>query len=426
MGHCQPADGIPEHLAVAVATSRFPSPSQTFVLDHICQLQDRGCDVRILAAQADPNGPEHAEVIDRGLREQTVYFEPRAGLKRQRAETVARYAAKVGPRRPQLVWRSLRHGRRWKVPRSRVLGLAVAMRDLRQMDLCHAHFGPIGAALAEALEDDTPLITTFHGYDVAQVPRDFGEAIYQTLFDRGDLFLTVSQRWRTRLIELGAPPERTVVQRTGVDPRRYRRVDHRLKAEGRLSVVSVARLVEKKGIEFGLRAVRIALAEGVPVSYTIVGDGPLRASLEDLAERLGVSGSVSFMGEQSRQHVQRYLQGSDVLLAPSVTSSTGDQEGVPVVLMEAMASGLPVITTRHSGIPELVSDKDTGHLVEERDIDGMAGRLAMLWRYPELRMTLGAAARDSIERGWDAETLTTQLLERYRALLEQRRVAGRR
>ena len=154
----------------------------------------------------------------------------------------------------------------------------------------------------------------------------------------------------------------------------------------------------------------------IPCEYVVVGDGPLRHSLEQMAVDRGVSDKVRFVGAQGAADVIRLLHSSDVLLAPSVTGSDGDIEGMPVSIMEGMAAGLPVIATHHSGIPEVVSDGRSGFLVAEHDVDGLSRRLADLATDPNLRARMGLAGAGIASEEFDIDMLTDRLVEMYREL----------
>ena len=169
-----------------------------------------------------------------------------------------------------------------------------------------------------------------------------------------------------------------------------------------VTLVTVARLVPKKGIEDAIRAVA-ALAPKYPtLSFHIVGDGPQRSGCQTLIEELGVQNQIRLLGQQPAEGVKHALKSADIFVAPSYTASDGDIEGIPVAIMEAMASGLPVVSTNHSGIPELVMDGVTGCLVAERDVTNIAARLS--WRSIGPR-----SARRWAERGvpWSQSSTTS-------------------
>jgi colanic acid/amylovoran biosynthesis glycosyltransferase len=268
-----------------------------------------------------------------------------------------------------------------------------------------------------------PIVTTFHGYDMSEYVRRRGPGCYRRLLAAGDLFLPVSDRWRARLIDMGADPTRVRVHRMGVDCRRIVPRSAPIPRAPR-RVLSVARLVEKKGIEFGIRAFAVLSRARPDVNYLVIGDGELRSRLERLAVTLGVGGRVQFAGLEPHGSVVRALQEADVFLAPSVTAASGDEEGISVAVMEAMAAGLPVVATRHSGTPELLLDGETGFLAEERDVPGLAAALCYLLENPEQRTAMGLKGRARILAEYNAESQNDRLAAiLQRVVVERSRAA---
>jgi colanic acid/amylovoran biosynthesis glycosyltransferase len=244
--------------------------------------------------------------------------------------------------------------------------------------------------------------------------EQFGRDYYKRLFAIGNLFLPISNRWKDRLIDLGCPKEKIEVHRMGIDLNKFYPSSRRFRKGRRLKILTVGRLVEKKGIEYGIRAVREAMNAYPEIEYTIVGDGPLKESLAVVIKKLSLGRSVRMVGWKSHNEVKRLMMASDLLLCPSVTSSDGDQEGLPVVLMEAMACGLPVISTFHSGIPELVDDSKTGFLVPERSAGEIAEKIRLLVNNPDIMKVSGAKAREHVKKFYDIEMLNRRLANLYK------------
>jgi colanic acid/amylovoran biosynthesis glycosyltransferase len=406
---------------VAVVVSFFPSVSQTFVLNQITGLIDRGHAVDIYAAGPEPAGARAVvpEAIGRyGLLDRVTYEPSRPARAPLQLAGAVRVVARRYRRRLGAALRvvAARHASDETPVQLLYQGAPFVGRPAYDAILCH--FGPNGRRMVQLRAAGLvrgPIVTAFHGYDVSRYVAAHGDGAYRELFARGDLFLPVSYYWRRRLVELGAPIDRTVVHPMGIElgrfPLQLRRPDG-----SSVRLLSVARLVEKKGIEYGVRAVAALRAAGVRVSYTVIGDGPLRGRLDALVRELGVSDVVHLAGERDQGAVAAAMADAHLFLAPSVTASDGDMEGIPVSLMEAMASGLPVVATRHSGIPELVRDGVSGFLVPERDAEALAFVLDHLVRRPSRWTEVGRAARETIEREHDVEVLN----DRLAALLEVR------
>jgi len=378
-------------MRIAVLVREFPNVSETFVLGQVTGLIDRGCDVTVLAENAPDGTVVQPAVARYGLAGKAVYY----------------VSLKDALRHPATALRSLRFG----AQAGRVMRAYGAASRLPPFDVIHCHFGPLGllGARLRALGGLAGrVVTTFHGFDITAHVAARGEHVYDELFRRGDLFLPISDLWRARLVELGCPPDRIEVHRMGIDLRRFRFRER--EAGVPLELVSIARLTPKKGIEYGIRAVAAART---PVRYRIAGEGPLRSELEALIVELGVADRVELLGAVDQDAAAALLESAHVLLAPSITAPGGDMEGIPVALMEAMATGLPVVTTRHSGIPELVTHEETGYLAPERDVDALAAGIGRVCDNPT---AWTEAARRVVHERHDIEKLNDRLVERFARL----------
>jgi colanic acid/amylovoran biosynthesis glycosyltransferase len=187
-----------------------------------------------------------------------------------------------------------------------------------------------------------------------------------------------------------------------------------------IRLLSVGRLVEKKGFEYAIMAAARVIQQFPHIQYEIAGDGPLKSSLKRIIAELGIAKNVRLVGWRDREEILHLLRTAHIFIAPSVTTEDGDQEGIPMVLHEAMASRLPVVSTRHTGIPELVYDGETGFLVPERDPEAIADKVSYLLKNPDRRHKMGERGRAQIEQYHDFDRQTDRLIEIYRSLLEGR------
>ncbi|MDI6102558.1 glycosyltransferase [Actinoplanes sp. NEAU-A12] len=277
--------------------------------------------------------------------------------------------------------------------------------------LVHAHFGGDGWLVSRtARQLGVPLIVTVHGHDVTRQPRSPGlhglryRRNLRAVFDRAALVIAVSRVIRERAEACGADPAKIRVHHTGVPvpaappmvPKRW-------------DVTFVGRLVAKKGVDDLLTA--LARMDSPRPRALIIGDGPLLPRMRAHAESLGVD--ATFVGEQPPESVQRHLAESRMLAAPSKTAPDGDTEGLPTTILEAAALGLPVVATRHSGIPEAVLDGRTGLLTLEADPEALAGSLSRLLHDADLRRRLGAHGREHVAAHFDLHTQTLRLEDLY-------------
>ena len=397
-------------MRVAFLLGQFPALSETFVLNQITSLLERGHSVWIFAERRSSESAEHPDVARFDLRKCTRY-ESMPGVTARALALPNFIARNSAARRALNVVRFGRHAASLRLAWSTTL-----FEGVREFDIIQCHFGALGlkaVLLRAAGALDGKIVTAFHGEDITNYPQQFSGNIYAPLFASGDLFLPISARWNDRLAALGCPSGKIRVHRMGVDCRRFAMQTPRDVSDRPLRFVTVARLVEKKGVADAIRAVSQL---SVPCEYVIVGDGPLRRNLEQLASDTGVNDKVRFVGAMPAADVIRFLHAADVLLAPSVTGSDGDIEGMPVSIMEGMASGLPVVATHHSGIPEVVADGRSGFLVDEHDVEGLARRLSDLAADPNLRARMGFAGAAIAANEFDIAMLTDRLVEMYREL----------
>jgi len=291
--------------------------------------------------------------------------------------------------------------------------------------LIHAHFaidGLYARSLARTL--DLPLITTLHGFDITTNRFDLLKsgkpalgryALFQSDLKRdGNLFLCVSEFMLQQALRAGYPEQRLRKHYIGVDTAAFSPGDP---ASPEPVFLHVARLVEKKGTAYLLQAFAEVLARIPEARLEIVGDGPLRASLESLARELGIAHRVAFLGARPHADVRVRLGQSWCLVLPSVTARNGDAEGLGMVLLEAAASGVPTVATRHGGIPEAVRDGESGILVPERNARELAGAMLQIATDAALRGRMAACARRMVEEEFDLARQSGELESIYREVL---------
>jgi colanic acid/amylovoran biosynthesis glycosyltransferase len=367
----------------------------------------------VYADGPQPGGPFHPDVERLGLQSLTRYplRWPAGRVERWRAAARVVLAHRGAERRTLL--RTLDPSRFWhRAWTLDQLRRTARFLPTRPYDICYCAFGmdaPHALRLRRLGVLGGELVVAFRGADTTKYVARRGPRVYARTFRQARLLLPVCDFLGRRLIELGARPERVVVHRTGIDLRRWPFREREPGRDGRLRLVTVGRLVEKKGIEHVLRAVRILVDRAVDVEYRVLGDGPLRERLTGLAEQLGVADRVTLHGRHGQEKVRGALEESDVLVAASVTAADGDEEGIPNVLKEAMALGLPVVGTRHAGIPELIEDGVSGFLVPERAAAALADALQRLTREPGRWAAMGRAGRAKIEMEYDIDRLNDRL-----------------
>jgi colanic acid/amylovoran biosynthesis glycosyltransferase len=406
---------------VAWLTALFPVLSEIPFLNQIVGLVERGHEVDIFADGPQPGAPFHPDVGRLGLEARTRYpiRWPPGRLERWRA--AARLVASHRGSERRVLLRTLDPVRFWhRAWTLDQLRRTARFLPVRPYDVCYCAFGmdaPHALRLRRVGALAGELAVAFRGADTTKYVARRGPRVYARTFREARLLLPVCDFLGRRLVQLGAPSDRVVVHRTGIDLGRWPYQERHPARAGGLRLVSVGRLVEKKGIAQVLRALRLMVDRGIRADYRVFGDGPLREPLAALTVELGLAGQVTFHARQPQEAVRDGLARSDVLVAASVTAADGDEEGIPNVLKEAMASGMPVVGTRHAGIPELVEDGVSGWLVPERDVAALAAALARLAAEPERWGSMGRAGRAKVEREYDIHRLNDRFAELLKTLI---------
>lgn len=409
-------------MKIAFIVASFPTMSETFILNQMTGLLQRGHQLNIFASRPSKYAVVHPEVGEYKLLERTYYRMSAPINKARRFKGAVKIVVKKFHKKPKTLLKALNFFKYGKG----ALGLwkLYAIKPFLDDDsyqIIHCHYGrlaDLGIFLRDSAAVRAKLIVAFHGADISYHVEKHGNNLYNQAFEEADLLLPISERWRNKLIQLGCNEQKIIVHRVGINLDRFSFRSRRDSSDGKVRVLTIGRMVEKKGIEYGIRAIARLLVAYPHLQYTVVGEGPLKSNLEDLIIALKITDNVKLISGQDHNKIAVLMQNSDIFLAPSVTGQTGDQEGIPTTLMEAMACGLPVISTLHSGIPELVQDGKSGFLVPERDVEALAEKLEYLINHPECWPEMGFAGRQFVEANHDINKLNDRLVEIYAQLLE--------
>lgn len=291
-------------------------------------------------------------------------------------------------------------------------------------DLIHAHFGPSALEiLPVAKRLNIPMVTTFHGMDASKLLQsDSYTKQLKQLFSYSYI-LTVSEIMRKELIEFGSPIDKTKCAYIGVpvtkfkpQPRRF--LVDKFRNEEEISFLQVSNFVEKKGHRYTLMAFSKLIKSYPNAILTLAGNGPLKQMMENFTIELGIQNAVHFIGHKNTNEVVDLMKKADCFVHHSVIAGNGDKEGIPTVLMEAMASGLPVISTIHAGIPELVQHNVNGFLVGEGDVDAYVVAMQGVLNDDG---SIGKSARLTIEKTFNMEKQTQSLVDLYGVIVNEKR-----
>lgn len=397
----------------------FPTLSETFLLNQIVGVIESGHELKIIARFRGKYDQIHNLVSEYHLNDRVLYMcpEPR-GVMRRFWELCRLLLSHKGwwSRRGLEKFRSiLGHVRNHqeRIPLLDLVRLTSHTFDHRY-DIIHCQYATLGlrALLLKKLGlISGELITSVRGHDITDKNRT--RRGYSELFEHGSLFLPVSESLKTLLVAEGCPTEKIEVHHSGIRSENFEFRDRGYSGEAPLQVLTIGRHVPMKGLSFALQAIANVRARGISVEYHLIGDGPLRGELENLAERLEIREVVHFHGWQKQSYVLKMLQEADVFVSSSITLETGEAEGIPNAVKEAMAVGLPTIATRHSGIPELIEDDVSGYLVAEGDVEALSERIACLVERPDLAAGLGQNARETVVKYFDSQVLNRQLIDIY-------------
>jgi colanic acid/amylovoran biosynthesis glycosyltransferase len=385
-------------LRVLYIVSMFPCWSETFIVREVHEMIRHGADVRIVSLKAPSESmvqSDAAALLDRVIYPATTWRTLGAvalAIARRPVREVRDLAAIIGglaayrgaTAKSLVVW--------W-----RTLGLERAVRAIAPSHI-HAHFAtyPSTAAWLLSRRLGVPFSFTAHAHDIFLEDHMLAEkldtaafAVAISRFNRSFMRDRVpgSREEAVRIVHCGVRMDEFAFEPEGRDARR---------------ILAVGRLDSIKGFAHLVEACAILSKRGIAYQCDIVGSGPLAAMLEGLVATHGLAQSVHFLGARKQEEVRALMRGAALFAMPSVVTGRGDRDGIPVVLMEAMASGTPVVSTQVSGIPELVEDGVTGLLAPPGDAAALADCLERMLADPGLRRRLAIAGRGRVELEFDA------------------------
>lgn len=262
-----------------------------------------------------------------------------------------------------------------------------------------------------------PMIVSFRGKDTTSYPRKKeNRKKLQEIFETGDLFLPVCHHLKNRLIDLGCPEDKIRVLYGGVNVDRFKFKPRKFPENGKIHFIGVGRFVPKKGFDILIEAFAALKKKYPRIKLTLIGEGELETRYYQLILKNELTG-VKIKPWVDYQKIQKKLHLAHIFCAPSYTEKNGNQEGIPNTLKEAMATGMPVISTYHAGIPELVEHGKSGLLVHERSVEELANAMEWLIQHPETWAQFGENARKKIEIDFNQRRQLEKQKEYYDQLL---------
>ncbi len=408
-------------MRVLILTNTFPCASETFIRNHVDGLLRRGHSVTVLAKRGEMDGPPPPSDA------RVLYYA--ASDRRDAPKAALGALLRNAVFRPSRVARCLLFLVQGCDPSLVQTLEAARLLEGCEFNLIHCEFGSLGAA-GLLLKDfgfvRGPVATSFRGADIssylARQPRAF-----DLLKQRGDLFLPVCSSLALRLENLGFPGERIRVYRSAIDTAAiaFRERPARSLHESP-TLLAAGRFVEKKGLVYAIRTLALLAARFPAARLVIVGDGPLRGQLHAAADAAGLSDRVEMPGWLPQTGLHALMTEAAVFLCTSIAATTGEVEGIPNILKEAMAAGLPVAAFDHSGVSELVREGETGFLVPGGDIAALAERVARILSRDASVADIAVRARRAVEKGYSLEGQALEAERLYTEAVSSCKAAGRR
>jgi glycosyltransferase involved in cell wall biosynthesis len=414
----RPAEPTPggtprERLRVAYIMSRFPKLTETFVLYEMLAVEQQDVDVEIYPLQRERASTVHPEAVPLTRR---AHYLPLVSAEILRAHL---YFLRRSPAvYLATLWTLLRAnfgslrffaGALAFFPKSVCFARRMADTGVAHV---HAHFASHPALAAFVIHRLTgiPFSFTAHGSDLHRDQHMLREKVREA-----DFVAAISEFNRRIIVDACGEfaAAKTVVIHCGVDTGVFRPPAEPPKDGDRFAILCIGTLHEVKGQRYLIEAARGLAERNVDFVCELIGSGPDRAALERQVEDAGLTARIRFLGECKREQVAARLAAADVVVAPSVPTSNGRREGIPVVLMEAAASGKPIVASGISGIPELVEEGQQGYLVPPRDVAALTEALLRLARDASLRRELGTAGREKVLREFDLTSNAAELADRF-------------
>ena len=259
------------------------------------------------------------------------------------------------------------------------------------------------------------IVTGFHGAE-SSLAGLTQQGIYHTFFKDCDLVLPASEYAKKWLISIGCDLEKVKRVYPTIDCSEFSFKPRSIKPDGPIRIVTTARLITLKGIEYAIKAIAQLSKRYTNIEYCIIGKGPHRKTLHDLSKKLGIQHKVKFLGYMSNDEVKAVLNTAHIFVLSSIMVPGAFPEVCPQALKEAMAMGLPVVGTYHGGIPEIITDGKEGFLVPEKDVDALAARLEYLIKHPEIWPVMGLRGRRKVEQKYEMEKENDRLEKIFQQL----------
>jgi len=296
---------------------------------------------------------------------------------------------------------------------------------VNNVSILHFHFGTDAYIYCDVIRlSGLPSVVSFYGYDIGSAPKKIfglGKKLLQNgAFKYATKMLAMSPDMANDLKNAGCPKEKILTHYYGVPTHLFKGINRKYCQREKIKLLIIGNLQLKKGHLFILSALKLLVQSGVAnFTFDIVGAGPIENKLKKFCNDFYLQNHVNFLGAAkfASEKMMNALESADIFIHPSVKAKSGDKEGIPGTIVEAMASGLPVVSTYHAGIPYVIENEVTGLLVNEWDVDALATQIKRLIENRDLREQIGTAARKFAVKNLDVKIKEEELEKIYDSLV---------
>lgn len=410
---------------ILIVTDQFPIISTPFITNIVTGLLGRGVDVDIVSQHYGDFQVVHQKYIENKLHERVKYMEEMPqGIFNRFVKFIKLFPAFL-LKNPLFALKTINIIKHKRHALSLKYFFEVySFCKIKNYDIIHAQFGPLGIMMDRLRRDKViggKLITHFRGYDISRLLRFEPQGYYNNLFKSGDLFLANCHFFENKLIELGAPKDKIRVLYSGVDIASFKYCkDYSIPVNNNIyKLCTVSRLSAKKGISYILDALNMLRLKrpDIHFEFNIIGEGEEREKIQKKIISLNLEKQVNLLGKKNHDYISKFLVENDVFISHNVTSDIGDQDAPVNTIKEAYLAKLPVISTFHGGISELVFDGISGFLVEEKDYKMLVEKIIILYDNSYLRKEFGNKGYDFVLENFDNEKISNQLINYYNQLV---------
>ena len=389
----------------------FPKLSETFVLNELVELIKRGVNVEILALRNPLEKLINEDVVYYNLFDKTNYFRlpPPSELK---------FGYGFSPVFYNYMLKTLRNYHD-KTTFKHMVRLSYYIPFYRNIDLIHSHFAYEAAVTGMQMSRilDRPFTFTAHAYEIFSQPS-YSKDRLKMLADSAEKIITPSVFNKNHIIrETDCVTDKIEIVRATIFPEKFNKKEPLNTAQGKIKIIAVGRLVEKKGFEYLIKAMKTVVKRNSSVFLNIIGEGKLKKELIELSNNLGLADRINFLGARSNEECMDELATSTIAVLPCVVAENGDMDVCPLTLQEAMAMEIPVVSTTVGSIPELIEDGKEGLLIPERNETALTQAIIKLIDNPSLREEMGKRGREKILREFNIKTQVDKLLEIWRKVI---------